>query len=162
MRSRRVGDGDGQQDCFYDLYVPKVSRRNLSFGLLLGAVAARASCYLRCGPRAPKLGLLQPHGRAVTSDVVLGFRNWDCCSLTGEGRGSSKLRFPLGSCASLSVGTLPTHAFRDASPRRGFRESASVGSWPLDTPMSLTFEFWDSGVLRTARLSIRLIFGTYS
>ena len=80
---------------FYNLYVRKMSRRNLSFGLLLGAVAARASCYLRCGPGAPKLGLLQPHGQAVTADAVLGFRNWDCCSLTGEGRGSSILRFPL-------------------------------------------------------------------
>ena len=44
---------------FYNLYVRKMSRRNLSFGLLLGAVAARASCCLRCGPGAPKLGLLQ-------------------------------------------------------------------------------------------------------
>ena len=35
-------DDDG---CFYNLYVMKMSRRNLSFGLLLRAVAARASCY---------------------------------------------------------------------------------------------------------------------
>ena len=33
---------------FLNLYVRKMSRRNLSFGLLLGAVAARASCYGCC------------------------------------------------------------------------------------------------------------------
>ena len=64
-------------DFFYEQNVRMMSRRNRSSGLLLGAVAARASCYIRCGPGAPKLGLLQPHGRAVTSDAVLGLQNWD-------------------------------------------------------------------------------------
>ena len=55
---------------FYKLYVQKMSRRNRFFGLLLGAVAVWASCYIRCGVGAPKLGLLQLHRRAVTSDAV--------------------------------------------------------------------------------------------
>ena len=48
-------------DFFYKLYVRKMSRRNRVFEFLFGAVAARASCYIRCGPGAPKLGLLQFH-----------------------------------------------------------------------------------------------------
>ena len=108
-------------------------RRNLSFGLLLGAVAARASCYLRCGPGAPKLGLLQPHGRAVTSDAVLGFRNWDCCSLTGEGRGSSILRLLSTTMHCDTVQLLRQSAFstRCAHARRQLTQP-----WLCGTPKS--------------------------
>ena len=44
---------------FFRLHVRTKSRRNRSLGLLLGAVAAWASCYIRGGLEAPQLRLLQ-------------------------------------------------------------------------------------------------------
>ena len=48
----------------YKVYVRKTCGRSESFfGLLLGAVSARASCYIRVAEGAPKLELLQPRRR---------------------------------------------------------------------------------------------------